>query len=46
MALEMRLVDGDVLDADAVLVSPRFDDPVDQKKRIAMRQSVRSLWMS
>ena len=38
MTLELRLVEGDVLDADARHVVPRLDDPVDQKKGIAMRQ--------
>ena len=38
MAHELRLVDGDVLDADAVFVAARLDDAVDEQERIAMRK--------
>ena len=38
MALKLRLVGGDVLDADAEFVASRRDDPIDQQKGIAMRQ--------
>ncbi len=38
MAGELRLVDRDVLDADAEFVAARLDDAVDEKKRITMRQ--------
>ena len=38
MAEELRLVGGDVLDADAVLVAADFDDAVDQQERIAVRK--------
>ena len=40
MAREMRLVEGDVLDADGRLVAVDIDDPVDQQERIAMRQQL------
>src|SRR3984893_15844047 len=36
--LELRLVDADILDADAGLVAPRLDHPVDHQKWIAVRQ--------
>ncbi len=38
MSLEMRFVDGDVLDADNALQPLHFDNGVDEQKRIAMRQ--------
>ena len=38
MALELRLVHRDVLDADAVFVRVRLNDAVDQQKRIPVRQ--------
>ena len=38
MAEELRLVGGDVLDADAVFVAADLDDAVDQQERIAVRQ--------
>ena len=38
MAEELRLVGGDVLDADAVFVAADFDDAVDQQERIAVRK--------
>ena len=38
VALEMRLVDRDVLDADRRIVAVDLDDPVDQQEGIAMRQ--------
>ncbi len=40
MARELRLVEGDVLDADAGLVAVDLDDPVDEQKRIAVRQQL------
>ena len=39
----MRLVDRDVLDADAGLVAVDLDDPVDEQKRIAVRQRFQDL---
>src|SRR5581483_9266723 len=38
MTEELRLVDGDILDADGALVPDHFDDAVDHQKRIAVRQ--------
>src|SRR3984957_10424739 len=38
MTLECRLVEGDVLDADAGVIAPDIDDAVDQQHRIAMRE--------
>ena len=38
MPLEVRLVDGDVLDADAGFVAVDVADPVDHQERIAVRQ--------
>jgi hypothetical protein len=38
MAGELRLVEGDVLDADAGIVAVDLDDPVDQEERVAVRQ--------
>src|ERR1700730_16857010 len=38
MPLELRLVDADILDADAGLVAPRVDHAVDHQKWIALRQ--------
>ncbi len=38
MALKLRLVHADILDPDTGLIAIGFDDPVDQQKRIAMRQ--------
>src|SRR5271156_2843574 len=38
MAEEMRLVEGDILDADAMLVAAHVDDTVDHEKRVAVRQ--------
>ena len=46
MALELRLVGGDVLDADAEFVAARADDAIDEQKGITMRQQRSSLWMS
>ena len=43
MTLELRLVEGHVLDADAGFVAADVDDPVDQQKRIAMRQRFQEL---
>src|SRR5687768_7296349 len=43
MARELRLVEGDVLDADAGPVAVDVDDTVDEKKRVAMRQEVEDL---
>ena len=43
MAGELRLVEGDVLDADAGFVAVDLDDLVDQQKRIAMRQQIEDL---
>ena len=40
MTLEIRLVGGDVLDADGRAVAVHVDDAVDQEKRIAMRQKL------
>ena len=34
----MRLVEGDVLDADGGIVAVDVDDAVDQQERVAMRQ--------
>src|SRR5690606_37374635 len=42
MSLEMRLVERDVLDADAAVVTVHLDDAVDEKKRIAMRQELQN----
>jgi hypothetical protein len=38
MAHEMRLVDSDILDADAELIAPNVAYPVDHQERIAVRQ--------
>ena len=38
MSLELRLIDADILDADAGFLAPRLDHPVDHQKRIAVRQ--------
>jgi hypothetical protein len=38
MTLEMRLVEGHVLDADAVFVAAGLDDAIDEQKGIAVRQ--------
>ena len=38
MSLELRLVEGYVLDPDAIFVGARFDDSIDQQHGIAMRQ--------
>src|SRR4029450_9684906 len=38
VALEMRLVDRHVLDANAMLVAPDIDHPIDHQKRITVRQ--------
>src|SRR5580704_17537977 len=38
MPLELRLVDADILDADAEFVAPRLDHAVDHQKWIAVRQ--------
>src|SRR5271165_6307613 len=38
MALKVRFVDRYILDADPVLVGSRFNDAVNQQKRVAMRQ--------
>src|ERR1043166_569720 len=38
MALEKRFVGADLLDADDALKRGEFDDPIDEQKRIAMRQ--------
>ncbi len=46
MALELRLVDADVLDANAEFVAARLDDAIDQQERIAMRQIFQELQMS
>ena len=43
MALELRLVGGDVLDPDAIFVAARLDDAIDEQKRIAMRQERKQL---
>ena len=43
MALEIRLVDGDVLDAGARLLAIHVDDPVDQQEGIAVRQDLLNL---
>ena len=43
MAGELRLVEGDVLDADAGLVAVDLDDLVDQQERIAVRQQLQNL---
>src|SRR5215472_2184440 len=37
---ELRFVDGDVLDADAAVVGPDVDHPVDQQHGVAMRESL------
>ena len=34
---KLRFVDGDVLDADAVLLAADIDDAIDHEKRVAMR---------
>jgi hypothetical protein len=36
----MRLVDGNVLDADAAVVIVHFDDLVDQQERVPVRQQL------
>src|SRR5262245_40288991 len=36
--LKEGFIDGDALDADAALIAVHFNEPVDQQKRIAMRQ--------
>ncbi|WP_315855090.1 hypothetical protein [Chenggangzhangella methanolivorans] len=46
MTLELRLVVGDVLDADAELVAPHLDDLVDEQERIAVRQRFMIAMMS
>ena len=38
MAEERHFVEGDILDADAAVVGPYIDDPIDQQHRIAMRK--------
>jgi hypothetical protein len=38
MALKLRFVGGDILDADAEFVASRRDNPIDQQKGIAVRQ--------
>ena len=43
MALEVRLVGGDVLDPDAIFVAAGLDDPVDEQERIAVRQERQKL---
>ena len=43
MALEMRLIGGDVLHAHAIFVAAGFDDSVDEEKRIAVRQKRKEL---
>ena len=43
MARELRLVEGDVLDADAGLVAVDLDDLVDQEEGIAVRQELQNL---
>ena len=34
----MRLIEGDVLDADTLFVAANIDDPIDHEKRITVRQ--------
>ena len=36
----MRLVEGDVLDADGGVVAVDIDDPVDHQERVAVRQKL------
>src|SRR5690606_6606840 len=43
VALEERLVDGDVLDADNSTVGLDLDDPIDQEERVAMRDHLHDL---
>src|SRR5215204_727655 len=43
MTHELRLVDGDVLDADTALVAANLDDPVYQQERVAMREQIHDL---
>src|SRR5690242_11125905 len=43
MSLEEWLVDRDVLDRDDALLRHKFDHPIDQKKRITVRQDGRDL---
>src|SRR3954466_14728998 len=38
MTLKLRLVEGNIFDADPALVSTNINDPVDHQERIAMRQ--------
>src|SRR2546430_3515065 len=40
MPLELRLVDTDILDADAKFVAPRLDHAVNHQERIAVGQGV------
>ena len=41
--MELRLVEGDVLDADRRLVAVDLDDAVDHQERIAVRQQLQDL---
>src|SRR5829696_570680 len=43
MTHEMRLVDGDVLDADTALVAANLDDPIYQQERVAVREQIHDL---
>jgi hypothetical protein len=43
MPEKRRLVEGDVLDADAAVIGPDIDHPVDQQHRIAVRQRLEDL---
>jgi hypothetical protein len=43
VSLEVWLVDGHVLDADGRAIAVHVDDPVDQEKRITMRQKLQDV---
>jgi RecB family exonuclease len=43
VALEERLVDGDVLDRHRALEAVELDDAVDQQERVAVRQQLEDL---